>query len=267
MPLRQYQDGDIIFAEGAPCEAVYRVRSGEVEIDRPGSGGRSIGVILRTGDIFGEAGLLSGGSRRARARASGDTEIELIEQDEIVALIEGDNATSRPVARALSDQMFGGPDASLAFPPEQTVDEGDPDPASIEEAHGPGLVVNLEMVLIGDDERTVAAMGADSQIIHRLPFVAGRKTTERDRNLLGEIHLMLEDEKPYRLSRRHFAIENLDGRFVVRDFKSHHGTIVNGTPIGAEKETLIAPLQSGANEIVVGSISAPFRFKLTVETS
>jgi pSer/pThr/pTyr-binding forkhead associated (FHA) protein len=105
-----------------------------------------------------------------------------------------------------------------------------------------------------------ALIGADGARIASLPFRVGRQADG------ASLDLALADERPYILSRQHFAIELAPDGLAVRDLDSHHGTIVNGTPVrGTEHEDAIVLLVAGANQIVAGMPESPFRFVLVVE--
>jgi pSer/pThr/pTyr-binding forkhead associated (FHA) protein len=116
--------------------------------------------------------------------------------------------------------------------------------------------------LLGATPEMTALIGADGARIANLPFRVGRNTDG------APLDLALADERPYILSRQHFAIELAPDGLAVRDLGSHHGTIVNGRPIrGAENEDAVVLLVAGANQVVAGMPESPFRFVLVVEPS
>lgn len=51
--------------------------------------------------------------------------------------------------------------------------------------------------------------------IDRLPFRIGRSATGEGKDTYFDIDLALDDKRPFNLSRRHFAIEELDGGLIV----------------------------------------------------
>src|SRR5690348_15671992 len=66
MDLLHYSNGQIIFNYGDPGNAMYIVRSGEVEIYVKNNQGEKIVLeTSKSGDIFGEVSLLDGGARTA----------------------------------------------------------------------------------------------------------------------------------------------------------------------------------------------------------
>jgi pSer/pThr/pTyr-binding forkhead associated (FHA) protein len=116
--------------------------------------------------------------------------------------------------------------------------------------------------LLAATPEMTSLIGADGAHIANLPFRVGRHADG------APLDLALVDERPYILSRQHFAIEMAADGLAVRDLGSHHGTIVNGTPIrGTEQEDAMVLLVAGANQIVAGMPESPFRFVLVVEPS
>jgi pSer/pThr/pTyr-binding forkhead associated (FHA) protein len=71
--------------------------------------------------------------------------------------------------------------------------------------------------------------------------------------------LCLRDSPPFNVSRNHFLIDKVEGRYVVIDRGSHLGTIVNGKRIDAQ-----SALNTGENKIIVGQQTSPFVFKLEI---
>jgi CRP-like cAMP-binding protein len=66
---RHLEAGDVVFEEGAEGDSVYVIQSGEIELSRLGSAGRSAVARLAAGDFFGEMSAIVGERRTARAVA------------------------------------------------------------------------------------------------------------------------------------------------------------------------------------------------------
>ena len=124
---------------------------------------------------------------------------------------------------------------------------------------GPNSVrlVPLEQTLIDQ-------VGDTPLTIDRFPFFIGRKSANKDSYIDGPVALILQDRRPFRLSRRHFSIDREDGLFVVCDHRSFHGIIVNGTALTASGGGLKSPLDPGENELIAGDAVSPFRFTCIV---
>lgn len=98
----------------------------------------------------------------------------------------------------------------------------------------------------------------------RLPFRVGRIPVAGEAQPLEENDLQLSDTKPFHVSRNHFAIERVPDGVQVRDRGSYVGTIVNKVQIGGHRHVASVPLAVGENEVVAGSPSSPFRFRVVV---
>ncbi len=74
--LLRFSAGDHVFNYGDPGNALYIIRSGEVEIYlRNDQGEKIVLETARSGDIFGEVALLDGGTRTAWVAALGNVEL------------------------------------------------------------------------------------------------------------------------------------------------------------------------------------------------
>ena len=247
MQRRRYREGESIFPSGDPAEAVYRVASGSVRLVGAYDGGQDTERVLRAGEVFGEAGLLSGRARTMSADAAEDAEIEEIARAELIGMLEKSGDEVRALLAGLFEQAA-----------RQVAAEA-----------GPAAGVST-LRLLPASRRTASHMPAEGIAIERLPFAIGRATGGEgngpgDGAEDGGIDLILPDKRPYNLSRHHFAIEAADGRTVVRDCDSYHGTVVNGETIGGAAPARSASQIAGENEIVAGPLGSPFRFTLLYE--
>ncbi len=107
------------------------------------------------------------------------------------------------------------------------------------------------IILSGLNELSSAALDGGEMNISTFPFKVGRKHADND--------LYIQDFPPYSISRNHFLIDKVDGRYVVIDLGSRFGTIVNGRRINA-----ISVLNRKENEIIAGPHHSPFVFKLEI---
>jgi len=102
--------------------------------------------------------------------------------------------------------------------------------------------------------------------IYKFPFRVGRISMRDEPNPLDLNDLYLTDSIPFNVSRNHFSIEHINNNFVIRERGSYHGTVVNGDQIGGSIVMNDAQLKHGENEIIVGSINSPFRFRIVVQS-
>ena len=96
------------------------------------------------------------------------------------------------------------------------------------------------------------------------PFVVGRRPVPREGLPPREPDLMLDDPRPFRLSRNHFVIEQGRDGYHVRDLCSTLGTIVNGQTIGDQFAGDDVRLRFGENEVIAGGLGSPFVFSVSI---
>ncbi len=81
--------GKVFFEEGDPCDYLYVIVEGEIQIVRnPGAAGEEILAILRHPSSFGEIALFGSEGRSAAARPGNDATLLGIEKDPLLALIQ-----------------------------------------------------------------------------------------------------------------------------------------------------------------------------------
>src|SRR5262245_17734835 len=124
-------------------------------------------------------------------------------------------------------------------------------------------------------EQARAALGNRPEVlITEFPFKVGREsrngtlekwraTLERRRGSVppvNDLYLLEPMSNALHISREHFAIWHVDGRFVFMDRDSACGTIVSGTMLGGDGTARRVDLKDG-DEIVVGSAASPYVFR------
>ena len=122
-----------------------------------------------------------------------------------------------------------------------------------------------KLTLFPGDERVSGLVSEDGLVIEQLPFVVGRKPAPNEDLPTDAVDLAIQDLKPYRLSRLHFAIERSGEQIVVRDLGSHLGTQLNGVGLGEAMPRDREALQMGDNTIIAGGVDSQFVFTLRLE--
>ncbi|MEE9545376.1 MAG: cyclic nucleotide-binding domain-containing protein [Rhodospirillales bacterium] len=271
MTKLQFRRDDIIFREGDPSDFVGRIISGEAEVVREHGDKALVLGIVRTGEFFGEMGVLEGCSRSATVRANGDLTIELIVKEDFLKLISTDSDTSLQLLTRLSERLRRTDNqlANAKFSEQGLTDSaifGDmsaPDDAA-ETKDEVGIMIFAESNSLEDQ------IPRHGIAVSKFPFLIGRQPDERELSSgasLGTpvIHLQLRDEMPYRLSRIHFAVQSLvDDKYAIRDWGSALGTEVNGQFLGADFARAFVELEVGDNLVVAGGAESPFAFRVIV---
>ncbi len=253
MPEKRFTIGQRIFAEGDASDVAYVIRAGRVEILKATARGPVRLAVLAEGDVFGEMGLLDERPRSATARALDAVTVEAISPAAFVRLLMTEPKRSLRLLHALFER--------LRIANRMVIESSVPDEAQ-----------NLRVTLVPLTPQTRAALPAAGFEMTRFPFRVGRKAADRTARALGFNDLELADTSPFVLSLNHFSLEVGSDGVLVRHRGSQHGTLVNGTRVGAAAPRDVAPLAAGENEVVAGAVTAtlnrrgyPFRFKVVVQ--
>lgn len=100
--LRALAAGDTLFKVGEPGEALYVVRSGEVELFIKDTAGQRIALaIAGAGEMFGELALLDSGPRTATAVALSDVELLELDRDDLLLLFQRSPAAALRLLAAM----------------------------------------------------------------------------------------------------------------------------------------------------------------------
>src|SRR5215212_7173754 len=93
----------VLFQTGEPGDALYVVRSGEIELYIKDTAGQKIVLnVVRPGEMFGELSLLDSGPRSATATALMETELLVLDRDDLLLLFQ-----KKPDAALLLAAMSG----------------------------------------------------------------------------------------------------------------------------------------------------------------
>jgi CRP/FNR family transcriptional regulator, cyclic AMP receptor protein len=124
--IGRYRDGQIVFSQGDPADAVFYIQSGKVKVTVVSKQGKeAVVAILGTNDFFGEGCLAGQAQRIATVRTMTDSVIVRLEKAAIVRVIHQEPAFSEMfiahlLARSirveadLVDQLFNSSERRLA---------------------------------------------------------------------------------------------------------------------------------------------------------
>jgi len=101
-----YEEGEIIFEEGAIGDELYLIFSGTIKISKKGRGGRQETLAhLKEGTFFGEMAILDGEGRSARATAHTAVRIGRMARDEFDRYLSHSPRTARTFFRVIVGQL------------------------------------------------------------------------------------------------------------------------------------------------------------------
>lgn len=247
---RRLAPGEVLFAEGEASELVGRIESGAVEVVRR-AGDRDI-VLARLGpaEYVGEMGVLEGRPRAATVRAVEPTRLVLFGREAFLEDVARDPALAHRLLVSLSERLHRA-DLALA--------------GALPASPAPLRATSPRLRLFAESEELARVLPAEGIAIDRLPFTVGRKPEAGERAPPRPVDLLLEDARPYRLSRVHFAIERTRDGVALVDATSTLGTLVDGVALGEPFARSRLPLGPGEHRIVAGGEGSPFVFRLRVE--
>ena len=250
MKERQIEAGEVIYREGDPGDAVFVVRMGEVEVSRTVSGQLVRLAVLCNGAIFGEMGVLRDRTRSTTVRAIGPVTLLAIPKADFLATFQRDNPLALTLLQMLCERLLTA-DSQLL---EQRI---------YSEA---AMVSEIKQIrLLAAAPEVESQIGTDGVTVEKLPFLVGRRKDPGDSGGPAQADLALNAPSSGQLARQHFALEDRDGRLVIRDLESDLGTLVNGLRIAQFERSGAADLRFGENRIQAGGLESPYRFHVIVE--
>jgi CRP-like cAMP-binding protein len=232
--------GDYLYREGETSADLYFIEKGRVELLKGhGSDEGQLGV-LEPGDFFGEASLLSAGTREASARALSDAQLvkvdgatlkDLLRDPDIALKMLRRMALQLAVSRERRLMAENAPTRPKARPPTGNV-TAVPRTVKMQLVHGSGVQIPLP----DKDE-----------------LLVGRSDPKT--GLTPDIDLTALDTQRS-LSRRHAKILRKGGEFFVTEEPGvRNGTLVNGKPV---KSGMSAVVKEG-DEVSFGLVKVVLR--------
>lgn len=249
--------GDLVFAEGSASDFVLRITDGEAEAVKVLGGQDVVLGRLRPGDFIGEMGVLEGRPRGATVRAVSGLTAERLGRDDFLAQVSRDSDLALKVLVRLSERLnaLGESYADLSAEHAEAASGATAPMAA-------GGEKTVQIVLRPGSEIMAAILPRPEVSVERVPFTVGRTPGPGEAAPLTRIDLMLDDTRPFRLSRAHFRIETAPEGCHLRDLGSVLGTQVNGLAVGQHFSSDKALLVPGENEVVAGGQDSPFRFHI-----
>ena len=98
--------GQVLFLQGDPGDALYRVESGSVEISVVTAKGKKLSLnVMRENEVFGEIAALDGGIRTATATVLEPTRLARVTRSDVLALIAHDPEVATDLITVLCDRL------------------------------------------------------------------------------------------------------------------------------------------------------------------
>lgn len=268
MHRKTFQPGELIFREGDEAHDAYWIISGRVEISIETPQGPSVLTTLEEGEIFGEMGMIDDLPRAASARATTATEVDVVNERDFHNEVLRDEARLLPYLDTLFERLRS---ANAMLRAELAKRRTSDLVAPRVGRYGVGVpasttpVAKPNAITIASTERSASFHPDGLQVnIRKFPFRIGRAMDELGLPGFGRVDLALPDVRPYSVSRGHCLIERKSNAYFVRDCGSHLGTIVNGTPLGADATETTAQLVTGGNALILGTEDSQHEYLVTI---
>jgi hypothetical protein len=255
---RRYERGEVIFREGEDSDSVYRIIDGRVEVVKEDGPQRVVLGQIGKGEYVGEMGAIEGRPRSATVWAESDVTVEWIERAEFLRRVSENSETALELIIRLS-QRLGSlnrtyAESVLSARPMSQTDQISTSPAP---KSSPSKVS-----IFGDSQALEDFLPPEGLVIDTYPYVVGRLSQKGESAPAIDVNLTLEDSKPYRMSRAHFAILRTQNGVQVQDLESALGTSVNGMFLGRHFGSDRTSLKRGENFIAAGGIDSKFKFRV-----
>ena len=272
MTKHSYSEGELVFKEGDLSNFACRITSGEVEVIKEIDNQTVVLGIVKTGEFVGEMGVIEGRPRSATARAKTDVTADLINKEEFLRLMSEDTESAYHLIARLCerlrtvDQKLAEATVSKDVRTYSFADISDPKDSSslavYEESPTDGHDLGLK--ILPNSDLVAAGFPSEGLSVTDFPFHVGRQPEAKESAPYLKIHLSVQDNPPYRLSRVHFSIDKTQQGFLVRDLGSTLGTQVNGEFLGNDFARDFRQLESGENSVIAGGLGSPFAFSVKV---
>ena len=103
---RAYREGQLLFKEGDPGDALIVMRSGVVAVFRSGPGrDRAVLTVVRAPDVLGEVSLLDGAPRSASVEAVERTEVLALSRTAFLDVVHSDEKLMDEVFRGMGSMI------------------------------------------------------------------------------------------------------------------------------------------------------------------
>jgi len=240
--LKTFRKGDVIIEKGSYGTCAYVIQAGRVEVSDLVNNRKTVREILEEEQLFGERGLVEDKPRSTTVMAIEDVQLVVLNRNSLNQLFVENSKVLIPIIKEALFERFRTANRMLMSKEVPDIVETD----KCEYPHDTELIV-----LSGLNESSSEALGGGEMNISKFPFKVGRKHGSND--------LCLQDFPPFYVSRNHFLIDTVEGRYVVIDRESRLGTIVNGRKINLQ-----SVLNRKENKIIAGSLHSQFVFKLEI---
>lgn len=256
MKQGKYNAGEVIFKEGDSSDVVYKIVSGEVEVFVESENKTVVLGVVKAGEFLGEMGIVDDQPRSASARAKNEVAVIIYKEKEFFRLISRDSLSAEKLILRLCERLRN---VSRKFSEAAVSWKEEGDKEEKKESHG------TRLTLLPLSPQLITHLPEEGKQIVNLPYTVGRIPQENEPESAMKIDLQLPDQRPFRLSRRHFALYQKPDGCGILDLGSALGTVLNDEFLGHNFAKDFGYLKPGENRITAGGTDSPFTFKILME--
>ncbi len=295
---KEFRRGDFLFKEGDRSDVVFRIISGSVEILKTIDDRIQVVGTANVDQTIGDISTTIDRKRAAAACVTSDgTRVQLLNKEEFLRLTSRDPDAAYDLMIRMGERLHAANRRVSDIPSLHAARSADrhhslPDA----EERAPVEAPDTKLTIIPHSDILAKQIPKDGIAIVASPFIVGRKPMsdevqlqrsfgrlrhsgdrrgQSERRKDGDInpetrspriHLQLEDNMPFRLSRIHFSIQKIaNGAHIVRDLGSSLGTKVNDAYLGADFPRDFANLDMGKNMVTAGGRQSPYVFQVVID--
>lgn len=240
-----FKTGETIIEEGDEGSWAYVILSGKARVFKHTSTGEITLAIMENGEVFGEMALIEDRPRSASVKAETNLKLRVISREQFNELLRENPSRLIPIMKSLFERLRQASDM-LA----ERIDDHEN---------------SIEALLEGQSEKAKRALNGRKLLITRFPFRIGRYVPpdDSDMDVFYSNNLVIEEEKPYVISRNHLSINYEGGKLWVVDRGSAFGLVVNGMELGGKAKKTRIPLETDQCQIIIGPPTSGFVFLLS----
>jgi hypothetical protein len=248
----RFAPNHLVIKENDPGVTAYFIESGKVEVTKE-SNGRQIHIaFLGPGSTFGEMSVVDDLPRSASVTTVEETVISEFHREDLYAAMKDNPEIFGRFLRTIFERLREANRTIAAIHPDMMAQMK---LAQLKEPDAKNQAWFLEALT----PEAAAAIDQNPCPIRAFPFKIGRKS---DDPFLYN-HLEIRDDDPAQIARHHVSIErDGDGRVLVMDRGSEHGTVVDGVRIGGRHGKGPAYFEGKGGTLQLGTDESPYRFRV-----
>lgn len=246
-----FKAGETIIQEGEEGSSAFVILSGKARVLKKTGSTEVTLAIMEKDQVFGEMALIEDRPRSATIMAETGIKLRVINRQQFNELLTENPSTLIPIMKSLFERLR---QASQMLA----------EKASEDMLSGLNTGNRLELIMEGQSVEAQKALENRKLLITRFPFRIGRYVPyDSDSDVFYNNDLVIEEKKPYVISRNHLSINYEGGKVWIVDRGSAFGVVVNGKEIGGKAPKKRIALDQENNQIIIGPPTSGYIFLIS----